>query len=271
MTRVLRTLCAGLIATALGLPAGAGSGLIRLTDRDDLLGWEAVGRVEMGTDGYCTGTLIAPDLVLTAAHCVFDRAHRKREAATIRFRAGLRDGTAIAERTVSRFAVSDDYDPIEGVSLQSVRVDAALLELDQAIPSSLADPFVLHDGADAGENVSVVSYGRGRDDALSWQRECGVLGRGQGVMMFDCNVTFGSSGAPVFAKQGNRARILSLISAGSRTEDGPQSFGMTLPQVVSGLKSDLRAMPRATQGDTGFRRIKVGGGGGASGAKFAKP
>ena len=67
------------IAALLFATSGASaqtSGLIRLTDRDDLFGWEAVGRVDLGRDGYCTGVLIAPDQVLTAAHCVYDRKAR---------------------------------------------------------------------------------------------------------------------------------------------------------------------------------------------------
>lgn len=263
------------IATTLGVmiatQATAGSGLIRLTDRDDLFGWEAVGRIEIGRSGYCTGVLIAPNLVLTAAHCVYDDALNAVSASDLTFRAGLRDGASIAERKVARVAAHKGYNPKQGYGPENIRHDAALLELAEPIPTALANPFVLHQGAGNGQRVSVVSYGQGRDDALSWQRDCGQLWSERNLIAFDCNITFGSSGAPVFVRDGSRARILSLVSGGNMDDGTPRAFGMKLPPLVTDLKRDLRAMPKAQTANSGIRRIKVGQGGGASGAKFAKP
>ncbi|MFS4581005.1 trypsin-like serine peptidase [Phaeobacter sp. C3_T13_0] len=39
-----------------------------------------MGRLELNGQGFCTGTLIAPDLVLTAAHCVYDHNNNLRAA-----------------------------------------------------------------------------------------------------------------------------------------------------------------------------------------------
>lgn len=246
------------------------SGLARLTDRDDLLGWESIGRIDAKGNGFCTGTLIAPDLVLTAAHCVFhNRTKAIMSASDLVFRAGLSDGEAIAERQVDQIAAHPEYLPHAGVNAENVRFDVALLRLKAPIYSSDADPFVLHTGPIGSSEVSVVSYGQGRAEALSRQKACQILGRERDLIAFDCDVTYGSSGAPVFVKNGNRSRILSIISSGNLSKENQTSFGMVLPTVVSQLKSQLRrTAPRIT---AGARRIIVGSGKRASGAKFVRP
>ncbi|WP_293574633.1 trypsin-like serine protease [Phaeobacter sp.] len=247
-----------------------GAGLRRLSDREDLLGWEAVGRLELHDKGYCTGTLIAPDLVLTAAHCVYGADHQVLQADHVTFRAGLRDGVAIAERRGLQIVVDPAYDPQSSQSSDKIRHDVALIRLKAPIQSGQANAFVLHSGRDYGSEISVTSYGRGRDDAPSRQRDCTLLGERHDILMIDCNVTFGSSGAPIFSQVGSRGRILSLVSAGGRYDGQAVAFGMKLQDRVAELKTLLRRNPVASP-DRRIKRIRVGGGGSASGAKFVRP
>jgi len=259
-------LAVGTLAYAAGATA-QGTGLRRLTDRDDLLGWEAVGRLELNRQGFCTGTLIAPELVLTAAHCVYDRNGKLRPAEQIAFRAGLRDGVAVAERQGLQIAAHPGFNPRTGLGMENIRHDVALIRLAEPIPSSQADAFALHSGRDYGSGISVTSYGMGRAEALSRQRQCNLMGEHEDVLMIDCNVTFGSSGAPVFSKVGGRGRILALVSGGGNYRGRQVAFGMKLPQRVAELKAQLRRNPVAAP-DRRIKRIRVGGGGSAGGAKF---
>lgn len=272
----VRHFLVAVLGALLALPAAAQtSGLDRLTLRGDLLGWEAVGRLDL-PGGYCTGVLIASDTVLTAAHCLYDeRADVWIDPRTVTFRAGLRDGESIADRTGARAVAHARYVPTNWNSEMSIRHDVALMELSEPIPSATAAPFVVQSPSRVSRRVSLVSYGRGRDDALSRQRACELLGRQGGLLAFDCDAERGSSGAPVFDLSGNRARIVSIISGGSRMRGVEISLGMELPGVVD----DLRRAMRSGNGvwpaqEVGSRRLRVGDrpdGEGDGGVRFLRP
>lgn len=247
--------------------------LKRLGTQNEARGWQAVGRLDIGTSGYCSGTLIAPDLVLTAAHCVYNKDTGEAYAPEdFIFRAGLREGKAASERRVTDVAAHDGYDPTGPFSIDNVSHDLALLQLSKPIPFSEMDPFALHTDVVKKGPVSVVSYGRGRDDAQSRQRECQMTHRQKDVLIFDCDVTFGSSGAPVFSHLNGRGRVVSVISGMTVYQGKKVALGMYLPPLIADLKAKLRVTSyiHSTAPAPKVRRLGVGASRNNTGAKFIK-
>lgn len=169
--------------------AAQDAGLRSLETSDAGRGWEAVGRLNLGTKGLCTGALIAPDLVLTAGHCLFDKETGARiDAAQIEFLAGWRNGRAEAYRHVRRAVAHPEY-VYGGQSLEArVPYDLALLQLDQPIRLPSVTPFSTAAQPHRGAEVGVVSYAKDRAEAPSLQQVCEVLAERADMLMLSCEI-----------------------------------------------------------------------------------
>jgi protease YdgD len=261
-----------LLAGSAGPPAAqqATTGLRAMEAENDALAWQAVGRLDAKATGFCTATLIAPDLVLTAAHCVYDpRSGEVLAPQEITFKAGLRKGQIAARRTIVQIEAHPKYDPKSQITPENIRHDVALLRLQKPIPTSELDPFVLHETRVSSGPVSIVSYGRDRETLPSRQDVCQVEATQDNIMFMDCNVTFGSSGAPVFSHRNGRGQIVSVISGMANIDGRKMALGMTLPKVVAELRHQMWANKERPVAE--IRRVTVGSGATAGGAKFVRP
>ncbi|MFV2038174.1 MAG: serine protease, partial [Paracoccaceae bacterium] len=197
-----------LIVAALAAPGFAAdqdTGLERLDTWGRNRGWEGVGLLNIENRVSCTGVMIAPDLVLTAAHCLYDNATGAlADPRQIEFRAGWRGGKSIASRFGKSAIIHPRYAGGDRLSGEQIRYDVALLQLADPIPATHAEPFRADGGVTQGSEVSVVSYGAGRNDAPSRQRSCEVLDAEGGLLVMSCDVVPGSSGSPVFAMRQGR-------------------------------------------------------------------
>ncbi|MBT8415895.1 MAG: trypsin-like serine protease [Silicimonas sp.] len=270
------------VLTASGLAAqeaDESTSLTELMTAYEARGWEGVGLISIGLGGMCTGALIEPRVVLTAAHCLFDQRDGARvDPAIVQFHAGWRNGRSTATRKVYRAIVHPDYVYTGPDGATHVANDVALLELDSDIRLANVMPFATGKRPRKGQSVGVVSYAHDRSSSPSLQEVCHVLARQRGALILSCEVDFGSSGAPVFVEVNGRPQIVSVVSAKADVRGRPVSLGTNLEKPLSELRAILRTgggmtaranVQAKTVKATEPRVRSFGGNGG--GAKFLRP
>lgn len=195
---------------ATGLPDGSARRLLGPAAQAPLA---AVGRVvNSGSEYHCTGTLIAPDLVLSAAHCGWSRrAGRPAPAHRLVFYPHYRQDTRRPSFRGTALAIPAAY-----ATTQEIVDDLLLIRLSTTVPESVARPLrVIDRTALRGHRLAVYSYGYDARRALAAETDCRALAALRGAMVTSCEAVGGISGAPVVVRDlaSGERRLTAVVSS----------------------------------------------------------
>lgn len=186
--------------------------------------WNAIALIEAEESGLCTGAMVAPALVLTAAHCLIDATGTAiLPPSRVRVSLGRASAQAIALR------LGPGFDPRREAPWAA---DWALLTLASPIGQGRVLPL-LRGAAPEGSLLTLPGFQRDRPGALLVDPACRYLGLRrfdqEGIMLaHNCAGTTGSSGGPLLLR--DAAGGFAIIGVQSKGEVG-RAGGLAVPAL----------------------------------------
>ena len=194
--------------------------------------WRSIGSLKL-QDGTCTGTLVGPSLVLTAAHCVTDTGNET--LTPLSFSAGLSRGTSLGEAKVIGAVFDPSYSTAAKLSGGGNGHDWALVILNRNLGDEVGFLSVhelttanLSQIGRSGLLVNQAGYSWDTGDNMSGNKGCRIVQAFEdNSILHECDTAQGDSGSPFLLNVDGEWKIIAVDSQFFNSDNNKTPFAKT--------------------------------------------